>query len=125
MIVIIDGIVNVFMYRFDGKKSSLSKYKDDIEYLFFFFGNNYKILIIGSGGGRDIFYVLVGNSKEIIGVEINILSIDVVRYFKEFNGDIYNRLEVKIYGEDGRNFVRKFKEKYDVILLLLVMINVL
>lgn len=123
MIVTIDGTANAPMYRFDGKKSSLSKYKDDIEYLPFSFGNNHKTLIIGPGGGRDILYALAGNSKEITGVEINTSSIDAVRHFKEFNGDIYNRPEVKIYGEDGRNFVRKSKEKYDVILLSLVMTN--
>ncbi|ABP66049.1 Spermine synthase [Caldicellulosiruptor saccharolyticus DSM 8903] len=123
MIVTIDGTANAPMYRFDGKKSSLSKYKDDIEYLPFSFGNNHKTLIIGPGGGRDILYALAGNSKQITGVEINTSSIDAVRHFKEFNGDIYNRPEVKIYGEDGRNFVRKSKEKYDVIFLSLVMTN--
>jgi len=111
------------MYRFDGKKSSLNKYKDNIEYLPFSFGNNYKTLIVGPGGGRDILYALAGNSRDIIGVEINTSSIEAVKHFKEFNGDIYNRPEVKIYGEDGRNFIRKSKDKYDVILLSLVMTN--
>lgn len=123
MIVTIDGTANAPMYRFDGKKSSLSKYKDDIEYLPFSFGNNHKALIIGPGGGRDILYALAGNSKKITGVEINTSSIDAVKHFKEFNGDIYNRPEVKIYGEDGRNFVRKSKENYDVVFLSLVMTN--
>ncbi|MEZ0536568.1 spermine synthase [Caldicellulosiruptoraceae bacterium PP1] len=123
MIVTIDGTANAPMYRFDGKKSSLNKYKDNIEYLPFSFGNNYKTLIVGPGGGRDILYALAGNSRNITGVEINTSSIEAVKHFKEFNGDIYNRPEVKIFGEDGRNFIRKSKDKYDVIFLSLVMTN--
>ncbi|WP_245589916.1 spermine/spermidine synthase domain-containing protein [Caldanaerobius polysaccharolyticus] len=123
MILTIDGTANAPMYKFDGKISSLNKYKKDIEYLPFSFGHNDKALIIGPGGGRDILYALAGNSKNITGVEINTSSIDAVEYFKEFNGDIYNRPGVRIYGEDGRNFIRKSKEKYDVIYLSLVMTN--
>lgn len=123
MVVTIDGSANAPMFKFDGKTESLEKYKKDTEFLPFTLGNNDKTLIIGPGGGRDILYALAGGSKDITAVEINTSSIDAVRNFSDYNGNIYDLPQVKVYGEDGRNFVRKSKEKYDVIFLSLVMTN--
>lgn len=121
MLVTIDGAANAPMYKFDGKVDSLEKYKKELEYLPFAFGNNNSTLIIGPGGGRDLLYALAGQSKDITAVEINTSSIDAVNQFKDFNGNIYGRPEVRVYGEDGRNYIRKTNDKYDVIFLSLVM----
>ena len=66
---------------------------------------------------------LAGGSNDITAVDINTSSIDAVKAFREFNGNIYNRPEVKVYGEDGRNFIRSSKDNYDLIFLSLVMTN--
>ena len=121
MIVTIDGTASSPMYKFDGKDGSLDIYKKDVEYLPYIFGKKDNVLIIGPGGGRDILYALAGKSKNIIGVEINTSTIDAVRHFKDFNGDIYNKANVKIYGEDGRYFINRSKNKYDIIYLSMVM----
>ncbi|WP_256961480.1 hypothetical protein [Thermoanaerobacterium thermosaccharolyticum] len=121
MIVTIDGTASSPMYKFDGKDGSLDIYKKDVEYLPYTFGKKDNVLIIGPGGGRDILYALAGKSKNITGVEINTSTIDAVRHFKDFNGDIYNKANVKIYGEDGRYFINRSKNKYDIIYLSMVM----
>ncbi|HBN86509.1 MAG TPA: spermine synthase, partial [Clostridiales bacterium] len=61
--------------------------------------------------------------KDISAVEINAGSIDAVKAFGVYNGYIYDRPQVKVYGEDGRSFVQRSKEKYDLIFLSLVMTN--
>ncbi|WHH59952.1 hypothetical protein [Petroclostridium sp. X23] len=121
MVVTIDGAANAPMYRFDGNMESLDKYKKNTEFIPFSFGKNDSTLIIGPGGGRDILFALAGGSKDITAVEINTSSIEAVRQFKDFNGNIYDRPEVRVYGEDGRNYIRKTQDKYDVIFLSLVM----
>ncbi|MDK2934407.1 MAG: hypothetical protein PWP27_2217 [Clostridiales bacterium] len=123
MLVTIDGAANAPMYKFDGKQESLEKYKKHAEYLPFSFGTNNSTLIIGPGGGRDLLYALAGGSTDITAVEINTSSIDAVKHFKDFNGNIYGRPEVRVYGEDGRNYIRRTRDKYDVIFLSLVMTN--
>lgn len=123
MILTIDGSANSPMYKFDGDFDSLEGFKGDTGFLPFVVGSNSKTLLIGPGGGRDVLYALAGGSKDISAVEINTSSIDAVEAFGEFNGDIYKRSEVKVYGEDGRSFVRKSKDKYDLIFLSLVMTN--
>lgn len=121
MIVTIDGSANAPMYKFDGNIESLQKYKNSIGFLPFAIGSNDKTLLIGSGGGSDVLYALAGGSTDISAVEINTASIDAVKAFGDFNGNIYNRPEVKVYGEDGRSFVRKSKDKYNLIFMSLVM----
>ena len=123
MVLTIDGAANSPMYEFDGRVESLEKFKVDPGYLPFAIGSNNKTLLIGPGGGRDVLYALAGGSKDIAAVEINTSSIDAVKAFGEYNGHVYDRPEVKVYGEDGRSFVRKSEEQYDLIFLSLVMTN--
>lgn len=123
MILTIDGAANAPMYKFDGKVESLKKFEADSGFLPFTIGRNDKTLLIGPGGGRDVLYALARGSKEISAVEINTSSIDAVKAFGEYNGNIYNRPEVKVYGEDGRSFVQRSRDKYDLIFLSLVMTN--
>lgn len=123
LLVTIDGAANAPMYKFDGNIKSLKKYKSDIEYVPYTFGKNGNTLIIGPGGGRDLLYALAAGSKNISAVEINTASIDAVNKFKDFNGNIFNRPEVKVFAQDGRNFIRNSKVKYDNIFLSLVMTN--
>lgn len=123
MILTIDGSANAPMFKFDGNVGSLEKFKVDTGFLPFTIGNNNKTLLIGPGGGRDVLYALAGGSKDITAVEINKSSIEAVKAFGEYNGNIYDRPEVKVYGEDGRSFVRKSGDKYDSIFLSLVMTN--
>ncbi|AUS98824.1 spermine synthase [Clostridium thermosuccinogenes] len=123
MILTIDGAANAPMYEFDGDVESLKKFEADSGFLPFTIGRNDKTLLIGPGGGRDVLYALARGSKEISAVEINTSSIDAVKAFGEYNGNIYNRPEVKVYGEDGRSFVQRSRDKYDLIFLSLVMTN--
>lgn len=123
MVVTIDGAANAPMMKYNGELSSLEKFKNEIEYLPFSLGKDDKSLIIGPGGGRDILYALAAGSKDISAVEINTSSISAVKKFSEYNGNIYNLPEVKVYAEDGRNFVRRTKENFDIIFLSLVMTN--
>lgn len=123
MILTIDGAANAPMYKFDGNIGSLEEFKKETGFLPFTLGNNNKTLLIGPGGGKDVLYALAGGSKEISAVEINTSSIEAVKAFGEYNGNIYERPEVKVYGEDGRSFVRRSGDKYDLIFLSLVMTN--
>ena len=79
-------------------------------------------LIIGPGGGRDLASALVFGASRVDGVEINpIIADEVMRdRFREFSGGIYTNPRVRIAVDDGRSFVRRTPEKYDVIQASLV-----
>jgi hypothetical protein len=79
-------------------------------------------LVIGPGGGRDLASALVFGASHVDGVEINpIIANDVMRdRFKEFSGGIYTNPRVRIAVDDGRSFVRRTPDRYDVIQASLV-----
>jgi len=79
-------------------------------------------LVIGPGGGRDLVSALVFGARHVDGVEINpIIANDVMRgQFREFSGGIYTHPRVRIVVDDGRSFVRRTPDKYDVIQASLV-----
>jgi hypothetical protein len=81
-----------------------------------------KTLVIGPGGGWDISRALASGSKEITGVEINPIIANVImrQKFPAYSNRLYFRPEVKIVVEDGRSFVRRSQDRYQVIQATLV-----
>jgi hypothetical protein len=84
--------------------------------------DGFRALVIGPGGGRDLVSALVFGAGHIDGVEINpIIANDVMRgQFHEFSGGIYTHPRVRIVVDDGRSFVRRTPDRYDVIQASLV-----
>ncbi len=78
--------------------------------------------MIGPGGGRDLLSALVFGASRVDGVEINpIIANDVMRgQFLEFSGGIYEHPRVRIAVDDGRSFVKRSTDRYDIIQASLV-----
>jgi hypothetical protein len=85
-------------------------------------GDGFTALVIGPGGGRDLVSALVFGAGHVDGVEINpIIANDVMRgQFREYSGGIYTNPRVHVVIDDGRSFVRRTQNRYDVIQASLV-----
>jgi hypothetical protein len=81
-----------------------------------------KTLVIGPGGGWDVSRALASGSKDITGVEINPIIANVImrQKFPYYSNYLYFRPEVKIVVEDGRSFVRRSHDHYQVLQATLV-----
>ena len=81
-----------------------------------------KTLIIGPGGGWDVSRALASGSHDITAVEINpIIATTIMRErFREHSRNLYMRDDVHVHVEDGRSFVRRSNEKYQVLQATLV-----
>lgn len=81
-----------------------------------------KTLVIGPGGGWDISRALASGSTNITGVEINpIIATTIMRAkFPQYSNRLYFRPEVNIVVEDGRSFVRRSQDHYQVLQATLV-----
>ncbi len=118
--IFIDGGAGAEMFKFDGDLDKVSYLMGETGFFPFFQGKKDKILIIGPGGGKDVLLALLGGVKEITAVEINPGSVKAVQEFSSFNGNIYDLSNVKVFVGDGRSFVRRSSERYDIIYLSLV-----
>jgi hypothetical protein len=81
-----------------------------------------KSLVIGAGGGFDVARALASGSKDVTAVEINPIIAQTImqKQYPHLSQRLYFRPEVRLFVEDGRSFVRRSDEKYQVIQATLV-----
>jgi spermidine synthase len=81
-----------------------------------------KTLIIGPGGGWDVARALASGSHDVTGVEINPIIARTIMQEKypELSHGLYLRPDVHIQVEDGRSFVRRTDQRFQVIQATLV-----
>ncbi len=126
MNIYIDGAAGTEMIKFDGNTKNTY---DNIGFL----NNNFtgafpfllleedekdSMLVIGSGGGREVLLGLVNEVGNIQAVEINKDFVEIVKDYREYNGGIYTDFEnVDVIVAEGRDFIRNSKDKFDIIML--------
>jgi predicted membrane-bound spermidine synthase len=74
-------------------------------------------LIIGPGGGSDVLVALAAGSHRVTAAEMNPLMLRFVRHFGEAAGNLYDQPKVNAILTEGRTFIRRTAQKFDVILL--------
>jgi hypothetical protein len=76
-------------------------------------------LVIGPGGGADVAHALQARSRAVTAVEINpIIATDIMRgRFREDVHRLYELPQVRLFVEDGRTFIGRTHERFDVIQL--------
>jgi len=81
-----------------------------------------KTLIIGPGGGWDVARALTSGSRDITAAEINPIIARAIMQerFPQLSRGLYQRPEVHVFVEDGRSFVRRSTDKYQVLQATLV-----
>jgi spermidine synthase len=76
-----------------------------------------KVLIIGSGAGREVLEGLNFGASSITAVEINpVINKIVTQSLRPSWGGLFEQPEVHLITEDGRSFVRRSHENYDAII---------
>jgi Spermine/spermidine synthase domain len=120
--LIIDGIGGTEIVRFDGNPATLKDYTyldQDLTALtnrLLPAGANQ--LIVGPGGGVDILQAVRMGRSNITAVEINPLIVRVVNQeLASFSGRPYNLPGVRLVLENGRTFIKRTTDKFDLISL--------
>ncbi|MBW2142271.1 MAG: hypothetical protein JRG97_14595 [Deltaproteobacteria bacterium] len=77
-----------------------------------------RILILNPGGGLNILTALDSSAIKIVGVEENPQIYKMMAgHMANFNGNIYGRPRVEIIQADPFTFLRRTKERFDLIVL--------
>ncbi|HEX7487213.1 MAG TPA: hypothetical protein VF332_13755 [Vicinamibacterales bacterium] len=119
----IDSAASTPIVHFSGDLESVAYLRSELTALAYHLAEpGFSALVIGPGGGRDLLSALVFGAARVDGVEINpIIALDVMsNRFLAYSGHLYARPDVRIFVEDGRSFVRRSPERYDVIQASLV-----
>ena len=124
-LIVIDGDANTYLAQFD-LNNLTAKQSFDLKYsgpgLPYLLRPGAKTLVIGPGGGWDVGRALASGSRNVTGVEINpIIATEIMRKrFADFSNRLYLRPDVRIVVEDGRSFVRRSSDHYQVLQATLV-----
>jgi hypothetical protein len=126
----IDSAASTPIVRFDGDLTRVNSLKYDLTSLAYSLRQataspgapGLRALVIGPGGGRDLLAALLFGAAHVDGVEINpIIANDVMRgVFLGYSGGIYTHPDVSIAVDDGRSYVRRSADRYDIVQASLV-----
>ncbi len=89
---------------------------DDEESFFLRLFPSPQVLVVGSGGGREVLLALRSKASAVTAVEINpAINKLVTEQMADFTGHVYDDPRVKVYTDEARSFLRRSPDKYDVI----------
>jgi spermidine synthase len=118
--IYIDADAATEVMKWDGNIQDADFLRETADFLPYTIKKPGNTLIIGSGGGRDIAIAMVAGSSQITAVELNPLIVDAVRSYGATTGNVYDNEKVRVVIDEGRSFISRSKEKYDVIVLTMV-----
>ncbi len=110
-----DGETPSNMMPFGGHLGRISYLRRDLPYLAFELSPHERLLSIGPGGGMDFLWGLLAGFQRLDGVEINDSVVHLMERYRRVNGDLYRHPGVRVAVEDGRSFVRRSQDRYDLI----------
>ena len=83
-----------------------------------------RALVIGPGGGRDILLAAESGFELVRGVEVNPDLLAMVRDQSDYNGGLYTDFQgIDIQQAEGRHFVQRDSDEYNLIMLSLPVTN--
>ncbi|MCD6351122.1 MAG: hypothetical protein J7M26_03285, partial [Armatimonadetes bacterium] len=77
------------------------------------------VMLLGPGGGLDVWLALICGAKHIKGAEVNPSIPRIVRRFRNYAGPVYDFSNVDIAVAEGRSYLRRTDEKFDMIYMAL------
>ena len=109
----LDGAAGSVMPR----ASDLTLLRTDIGFFPFATTQPAQVLVVGPGGGLDVWFGLNSQAQAISAVEINPASVEIVNEFRSYHGDLYRQPGVRVVADEGRSLLRREGQKYNLIYL--------
>lgn len=77
---------------------------------------NPDVAIIGSSGGREVLLALNNDPNHVTAIEMDPAICEIVsKTYSEYIGNIFKDPRVTLVCDEGRSFIKRSKEKFDII----------
>lgn len=114
--VSVDTASGMIMTEFHGDLAPLDFLRNDVVNIVHYLRPGARVLVLGSGGGRDVLSALVFRQPEIVGVEVNDLVLEAVHgRFGDFTGHLDRLPNVRIVHDEARRYLARDGEPFDII----------
>src|SRR5215472_10181706 len=116
----IDGSAGTDMYRFDGDFGEFEFLKYDITNLAYYIRHVGRAAVIGVGGGRDILSAHLFGFRDITGIELNPIFIDMLlRVFRQYN-HLADLPGTRLLVDEARSWFARSSDHFDSIQMSLI-----
>jgi hypothetical protein len=118
----IDGSATTVMVRFDGTEQSIDFLPYDVVNLGYQLSGIHKSAVIGVGGGRDVMAAYQAGVKDITGVEVNRIFVDLLTkdpFYRSF-ANVTSIPGLKLRVDDARSWFAASRESFDLIQMSLI-----
>ena len=118
----IDGAAGTVMALYSDEPGALDFLRYDVTNLAYYARNSGRSAVIGVGGGRDILSAHLFGFRDITGVELNPIFVDLLTNPAKLRGyaGIADLPGVRLIVDDGRSWFARTQEKFDLIEMSMV-----
>jgi predicted membrane-bound spermidine synthase len=117
----IDVSAGTVLTRFDGSFDPLEHLKYDVTNVGYHVRPGASVLVVGTGGGRDILSALAFGARSVTGVELNRQIIATVNErFGDFTGHLDRDPRVRFVNDEARSYIARERRPYDFIQISLI-----
>jgi hypothetical protein len=121
LLLLMDATAGSWLTAVDGDEANLEHLRYDIINLPHHLRRDARVLVIGTGGGRDILSALLFRQKSVVGVEINGDIIDLVNgEFGAFTGRLDRNPTVTFVNDEARSYLARQDERFDIVQISLI-----
>lgn len=110
---------STYVTRFDGDFGAIGEWLDsDLVSLQYLLGRRFEtVLNVGAGGGREVLNALRHGARRVVALDLSAATIERLMKgrLKEFSGGLYARPEVTALVEEGRSYLARHRQTYDLL----------
>ncbi|MBN1656355.1 MAG: hypothetical protein JXA30_21475 [Deltaproteobacteria bacterium] len=118
--ILIDGAARTTMAKLGDSLQDHEYIAWDLTSFVHFLRNSGSVAVIGIGGGRDILEAVRVGHKQVVGIEINRLIVDLHENTMASYSGIASLPGVEIVADEARSFLSRDSRSYDVIVMSLI-----
>ena len=117
----IDSYAGTELTAYHGDPEAVAHLKYDVTNVVHYLRPDSQVIVVGTGGGRDVLSALTFNQKRVTGVEINEGIIDLVnRRFGDFTGHLDRDPRVRFVNDEARSYLARLQDRSDIIQISLI-----
>jgi hypothetical protein len=121
MFLDIDGTAWTPMFQFDGNFESVAFLRESVNYLGHHLRPNGSVLIIGTGGGRDLLAARTFGQPRVLGIELNPLMKHIAEdVYGDYSGRPYTAIGAEVILDEARSRLGYLDERFDVLQISLI-----
>jgi hypothetical protein len=117
----IDSYAGTELTAFNGDPATVGHLKYDVTNVVHYLRASSDVVVVGTGGGRDILSALAFNQRRVTGVEINPSILELVNgRFGDFTGHLDRDPRVRFVNDEARSYLARMMERADIIQISLI-----